>query len=171
MLLTKGLYLDGEDGPFGLRVGQRISMRTGGFLSKCGWYNKRCQLIGFGDLDRTALLRIAAEIPEDELFLIVFGKEWLLHSRREVSLERNCKEVLPLKHEINFFVQCGRFIIGKDTFYIIHNYWDGPVATVQRIDFQVMTSAEAKAFLESRNNLLRKQHRIVNEHYSIDIES
>lgn len=71
--LTKGMYgteFDQTSSLFGLRCGQMSSGQSK-ITHNSGWYNKRGEKLGWGDLSLGDFQRIADEIEEDELFIIL----------------------------------------------------------------------------------------------------
>lgn len=70
--LTKGMYgteFDSRSRLFGLACGQMRVRRT--FGHNAGWYNKKGEKIGWGDLETKDIKNIQNEINEDELFIIL----------------------------------------------------------------------------------------------------
>ncbi len=72
-ILVPGIYgteFEKKMGPFGLRCGQ---IRSEFWLPahNSGWYNCQGEKIGWGDLSSDDLKRIAEEIPQGELFIVL----------------------------------------------------------------------------------------------------
>lgn len=73
MKLTKGMYgtqLEPRVGLFGLHCGQLCSGLVRIFKN-AGWYNKRGERLGWGDLSQKNLREIFKEIPDGEIFIIL----------------------------------------------------------------------------------------------------
>src|ERR1700686_2213735 len=69
--LTKGMYGDQfkrESRLFGIACGQ---MRAAELVHNGGWYNKDGEKLGWGDLSLSDMDRIASELEEGELFVIL----------------------------------------------------------------------------------------------------
>jgi hypothetical protein len=69
--LTKGMYgheFAPRGGLFGLSCGQ---MRCPDVVHNGGWYNHLGEKLGWGDLSPDDLNRIAAELKDDEVFIIL----------------------------------------------------------------------------------------------------
>lgn len=74
--LTKGMYgresgPDPASQPFGLHRGQ---MRGNDLVHNGGWYNRRGEKLGWGDLSAEDIVRISREIAEDKIFIILSEK-------------------------------------------------------------------------------------------------
>jgi hypothetical protein len=71
--LTKGMYgteFNRTSSLFGLRCGQ-MSRGQSKITHNSGWYNKSGEKLGWGDLSLKHFKRIADEIAEDELFIVL----------------------------------------------------------------------------------------------------
>lgn len=66
--LTQGMYADLNCRAFGLSYGQN---RQNDIIRNAGWFNHRGEKLGFGDLSLHDIDNIAADIPDDELFIIL----------------------------------------------------------------------------------------------------
>lgn len=75
MQLTKGMYgnqFNRASRLFGISCGQ---MHVGEIVHNGGWYNKDGEKLGWGDLSREDLDRIAAGLDEGEVFVILGEQE------------------------------------------------------------------------------------------------
>lgn len=71
--LTKGMY-GHEFNPTGEMFGLRCGQMRGGdtrMTRNSGWYNKAGEKLGFGDLSAKDFQRIASELEDGELFVIL----------------------------------------------------------------------------------------------------
>jgi hypothetical protein len=70
MQLTKGMYgteFNQTSGLFGLRCGQMRNIGT----HNSGWYNRAGEKIGFGDLTVGDFERIASELEDNDMFIVL----------------------------------------------------------------------------------------------------
>ena len=99
--LTKRMYYDGSK-LFGLR-----NERMSGFelIHNGGWYNKEGEKLGWGDLSQANLDRIAGELEDGELF-IVLGE----HDSFWETKSRGVDEFSPGK---DYLGQYARWVVKK----------------------------------------------------------
>ncbi len=76
MKLTTGMFRasqipDLTNPPLGLRDGQMRSFEERVWAGNVGWFNKEGSLLGFGDLSAADMNRIADQLDEGELFIIL----------------------------------------------------------------------------------------------------
>lgn len=110
-VLVPGVYgteLNRLDGPFGLQIGQ---MRGRRIVKNAGWYNADGQKIGWGDIGADDLRRIAAEIPGEEMFIVLRQEDahWRFHQDQ------------PLVHQSTHLTEefPGRDYVAKNARYIV----------------------------------------------------
>lgn len=72
MLLQPNLYHQGDSNcPMGLRYGQYRNNIDNKVAHNASWYNHDLDFIGYGDLSKDDLIRIAEELPPGEKFVVV----------------------------------------------------------------------------------------------------
>lgn len=74
--LTKGMYgteFERTGNTFGLRCGQMHS--EGKVTHNSGWYNKKGEKLGWGDLSADDFRRISIELDESEVFLVLSERD------------------------------------------------------------------------------------------------
>ncbi len=82
--LTKGMYgheFGSTSDLFGIRCGQ---MRGGELVHNGGWYNRLGEKLGWGDLSIEDMQRIASQLEEGELFIILGERDsyWDIHEEK-----------------------------------------------------------------------------------------
>ncbi len=115
-----GEEFDHIEGPFGLSTGQ---MRVAGKIThNSGWYNSNGEKLGFGDLSTGDFRRIAAELEENEAFVILYEGDSLWHFGETnpgtigSMVKTRPKEIMP---GIGYVAQHCGFIIRKGVIYSV----------------------------------------------------
>lgn len=124
-LLTRGMY--GKEfnptpnAPFGLRCGQ---MRGRNLVHNGGWYDRWGNKLGWGDLSPDDFRRIAAEIPVDELFVVLGEQESFWEFVEKIGPIGSMSRTRPeIDHPgVEYMVQHAHFIIGRGRLYYIDRY-------------------------------------------------
>ena len=137
--LIKGMYggefSHEESNLFGLHCGQ---MRGGKdkLTYNSGWYNKSGEKLGWGDLSTEDMMRIAAELEANELFIILSeGKSCWDHRTNWLS------ESAP---GIAYVAKHAMYIIAKGQKITVDPYGEnGPkIRQIEGRDFSVLTPSE-----------------------------
>jgi hypothetical protein len=68
MELTPAIFAERAANPFNIVSGQ---MRSYDFVHNGGWYNKKGQKLGWGDLSPDSFADIAQHLPADEVFIVL----------------------------------------------------------------------------------------------------
>lgn len=86
--LTKQMYQSvNVPGLFGLSNDQLV-----GGIQNAGWYNGRGEFIGYGDLERSNVECIAAEIDPREVFVVLSEEDWRGSRHPHLKAERGYEE-------------------------------------------------------------------------------
>jgi hypothetical protein len=72
-MLTPDDFVFGQRGRFGLSEDQ---MRAGRFVQNAGWFNQHGQRCGYGDLSVEDMQRIASELEDGEIFVVLSEYHW-----------------------------------------------------------------------------------------------
>jgi hypothetical protein len=122
--LTKGMYEDGSrDGLFGLWLGQ---LRGDELVHNGGWYNRKGEKLGWGDLSARDLARIAMELKDGELFVILGEQDSYWNFVKKNDFVRGRTEVRPEVDApgIGYVAEKCRYIIAPGVLYFVT---DNPV--------------------------------------------
>lgn len=77
-MLTKRMFgteMSPVRGPFGLCSGMMCG-DDGKIRHNAGWFNRKGELLGWGDMGPRAFTAIATELPRDEMFIILGESAW-----------------------------------------------------------------------------------------------
>jgi hypothetical protein len=66
--LTPEIFEKRDTNPFNIVCGQ---MKSYDLVHNGGWYNKKGQKLGWGDMDPTTFKEIAQHLPSDEVFIVL----------------------------------------------------------------------------------------------------
>ena len=124
--LTEGIYgltdWKTRECPFGLRGGQK---RNRPLVRTAGWFNGNAKWLGFGDLDAHDLYRIAAGIPEGEMFVVtdyVFARKFL---------------------EKRIMANACRYIVEKDHVYLVSTSPGSDIPVINTEGFVAISREQA----------------------------
>lgn len=147
MSLTKGLYSKNLGTPkrFGLVLGRIVYNREIRICKNAGWYNKKGEKLGWGDLETNDLIRIASNLQDDELFIILpeLKSYWDFQGNSE---DDSC-------YDIEYIAEKAVFILARNEYYMVANSFhasQGNVFTIKDMTFLVMSSPKALEFIQNR---------------------
>ncbi len=136
--LTKQMYRSvNEIGPFGL-IGSQ--MRSGAYIHNPGWYNGNGEFLGWGDLKVDDLQKIAAEIAEDEAFVVIDETDWRTQRHPELKSEKGYEHVpvdFLARHAL-CVIRRGRIAWRDQSFY---------TRVVEKLDAAILVGVDAKAIV------------------------
>jgi hypothetical protein len=150
--LTKGMYGD-EFGPtsnlFGLYCGQ---MRGGPtkLTHNSGWYNRRGEKLGWGDMSKEDFRRISRDLEDGELFIIISEQDsfWRFVTRPGI-IGRMAKVRSNIDAPgVKYVVEHAMFIIAKGQLYYVDRY-NSSGETLERVGlhFKVLTPEAAEQLI------------------------
>lgn len=141
MELTKRMYgteINSIRGPFGLRSGQ-MSGGGGKIQHNAGWFNRQGQLLGWGDMGPSDFTAIAAELPQDEVFVVLDEEAWRFNGKEDYE-EQGTDHVVA---HADMIVRNGRC-------YIVDRHWDRHDSrwqTVRGIRFRFINREAARQII------------------------
>lgn len=157
MQLTKGMYgtqfMATRGGPFGLECGQMHGLRK--ITHNSGWYNKLGEKLGWGDLSADDFRRIAAELPEGELFIVLGEHDsfWNFVVRNPGIIGSMCATTPTVEAPgVQYVAEKCCYIIAAGKLYWVHDrpeyleVKDG-IATNEGIAFTVIPHDAAKQII------------------------
>ena len=149
--LTKEMYYPlGRKTPasrlFGLWCAQMRHRRIR-VAKNAGWYNRRGEKLGWGDLSRDDLRRIETEIARDELFIVLPEREsfWAFVTKSPGPTGNEAttspKERVP---GIQYVLEHASMIIAEGRFFLVSDFEDRKRIQFQTIRFRVITRQVAR---------------------------
>lgn len=149
--LTKGLYghqFKSTSTLFGIRCGQ---VRGKDFVHNGGWYNRRGEKLGWGDLSPADFLRIFNEVEDDELFIILAESDSFWKFVTRLGIIGSMAVVKPDAEApgVEYVVEYAMYIIAKHQLYCVDRYGDLKENTFDRygLQFKVLTPDAAKQLI------------------------
>lgn len=129
MILTKEVYgsqFGRPEGPlpFDFRCGQ---IRSQEISHNGGWYNCLGEKLGFGDLAAADFLKVRAEIPADELFVVL--PERASYWDFGMTATKETEDLDILAPGVNYVADKARYAIDDEYIYIVEDTW-GPRAEI-----------------------------------------
>lgn len=115
-----------ESKMFGLHEGQ---MTSPDLVHNGGWYNKLGEKIGWGDLCPANMAIISAEIPGDELFIILSEQNsfWKFVKRPgAIGLLSEVDSLKEYKPGIEYVLEKCKIIIKTSEVLVVYTYGDKP---------------------------------------------
>jgi len=151
--LIQGMY-GSEFAPasnlFGLYCGQ---IRIEDLVHNGGWYNKQGEKLGWGDLDKADFLRIATELKDGELFIVLSESDSFWNFVTKIGpLGSLCKTDPKIENPGKGFVaQKCNFIIGPCQLYYVDEYnsLKDSAVDIKGLEFEVLTREKAKQLINS----------------------
>jgi hypothetical protein len=164
MLLTKKLYgsefSPTKDAPFGLRCGQMGSHR--GLGHNAGWYNALGEKVGWGDFTAMNAERVMAEIPENELLILLSEEDsyWNFVSFGGKPKVKG-DEYSP---GIDYVADHSRYVFGRDICWMViqerswrkSEHTPGETKEWQDLTFSLVNKAAVKVTMKTFARELRR---------------
>ncbi|MEK7089281.1 MAG: hypothetical protein AAB920_00495 [Patescibacteria group bacterium] len=148
--LTKEMYgsaLRPIVGPFGLSTGQkcvdmRIVDRDG------GWYTKRGERLGFGELSAHDFLKIISDIDNDELFIILDGTDayWNFQNSKTGSMAKLSIDAPG----IDYVAKHAQYVLAHKQAYYVADYPQKIFKWDNGLRLRPLTSNSVKEFMTSQ---------------------
>jgi hypothetical protein len=105
----------GKAGPFGLRCGQ-MRHRKVRAAKNAGWYNRRGEKLGWGDLSHEDLDLIRRGLPADEAFIILCEND---ASLRFIMGKKRRKERAP---GVRYVIEKCMYIVAGGRLYLVDRF-------------------------------------------------
>lgn len=140
--LVRGMYgteFTQASNLFGLACGQMCS-RHNKLTHNSGWYNKRGEKLGWGDLSANDFQRIAAEIADNELFIVLSEQAsfWNFFNKGRPS-EKAPTEAAP---GIEYVAAHAMFLIAKGQLCSVNNFRETQEEERAGLRFKVISNRE-----------------------------
>lgn len=130
---------------FGLKCGQR---RVGEVLiKKAGWFNRKGQKMGYGDLDASDFAEIARGLQADESFIII--PEYFCSGMA-------MKEIGDIDEALNRAI----YVLRKDEFYIMQGYIAKSLIIFKPLNYDMARQLVNPVVCEPKVRIPRKQRRM-----------
>jgi hypothetical protein len=152
--LSKGMYGNEfgrtpETALFLLKCGQ---MRGRDLVHNGGWYNRAGEKLGWGDLEPADFQRIAEELEEGELFIILSESDsfWNFVTHNPGSIGSRCATSADVNAPgVDYVAEKAMYIIGRMELYIVDRWGSNKSDTtrIEGLTFKRLTKDAAKALI------------------------
>lgn len=127
--LKKGMYENPRECLFGLR-NEQLCGRDVRVAKNSGWYNKRGEKLGWGDLSAEHVRRIASELNDGELFIVLSETDsyWNFVKFDNMAKKENPKMFAP---GIDYVAEHAMYVIVRNDMYQVDRYNNSKEKTVE----------------------------------------
>lgn len=142
--LTKGMYgheFRNTSSLFGIRCGQ---CRSQDMVHNGGWYNKAGEKLGWGDLSPEDFLKIAKELEEGELFIILPESASFWNFVENIgAIGSMCTTKPDIEAPgVDYVAENASYVIAKSAVYLVNRYdchrQEGEVVTHYGLSLRVL---------------------------------
>lgn len=124
--LTRGMYgneFNRTGTVFGLRCGQ-MRYRPDKITHNSGWYNKLGEKLGWGDLGASDFKRIAKELEDGELFIILGESDSFWNFVTQIGPIGSMLKTTPTIEApgIDYVASHARFVIAQGKLYFVDDF-------------------------------------------------